>query len=493
MPIIGKGAPLLRDLPPTQQMEYLSLAGVQVLNRPSLAYPDDLAGFIENVLGDRLWSQQRAICNSVRDNRYTWVRKCHSSGGTWLMARLALAFLFAYPKESTTVLTTAPTGRQGAELLWRELRDAWQNSKVQLPGRLYEGDTRVQVSNRQFILGFSAGKAADVPGFHARRILVLKDEATGIEDEISKALDSSMSSGLTVRTVAMSQPTEPSGLFYDAFNRNRAMYAGGLFTIDAYETPNFTGEGDGAFPWLIDPVWADQKKQEWGEDSPTYRVRVRAQFPPLGTNQLISPEWCEAVQRRPPEQVEDGPLVLACDVAGMGRAETVIQPRAGGWLFAPTVVQHQDPMQIAGLLVRAWRKWGAKAIAVDVTGIGSGVMARLQELQLPQQGCKLVSVVAGGKAVAGGLGGYSNRGSELWAVFRDSLRNGELAGHLDDAQIADLTQAQAFPASDGRMKVDKYGGKDRSPDRGDALVYTAAAQAALWAGLGANVESGERV
>jgi phage terminase large subunit len=487
-------APTLLQMTPGQQAEYLALAAVRIKYRPRIAYPDDPVGFIENVLGAKLWSMQRAIAESVATRRYTFVKKCHSSGGTWLMARLALWWLFAHPDESTVVLTTAPVYRQVEELLWRELRDAWAGATVGLPGRLYAGEPRVNVTNRQYALGFSAGRPEDVPGFHARHVLILKDEAAGIPDDINDALDSAMSGGDTVRTLEMSQPYTATGRFHDAFHRHRGQYAGALFTISAFDTPNFTGEMDA--PWLIQTEWEAERRVRWGVDSPSYKVRILGEFPPQGTHQLISPDWCEVVAKKTPAQIGRlGPLVLGVDVGGLGRSESVIKPRAGNWLYPPVVLQHQDPMAVAGYVTQAWRKWHPAAIAVDVTGIGAGAFARLKELDLSPT--LLVPVVAGGKAWSDQ---YSNRGSELYGILRDELRDGVLGGSLDDDEIGDLTQVQAFPESNGRTKVDKYGeGKkkknahgEHSPDRGDALAYTGEALAALRQSGGASAE-GERV
>lgn len=440
-----------------------------------IAYPDDPVYFIEEVLGDQLWSKQKEIARAAVRQRAVYTRKCHASGGTWLMARLALWFLYAWPRDSTAILTTAPTGRQVSELLWREVRTAYHNSRRPLPGRLYEGANKLNVSGSQYMLGFSAKRPSDVPGFHAKRVLVIKDEAAGIDEPIQDALESALSGGATTLKLEMSQPLKASGRFYNAFNKDKALNAGGLFKIEATDTPGFTGEPHPHAESLLSPEWVAEKRQTWGTDSTLYRVRILANFPALGTKQLISPEWCERAALKDPHAIEDGPLVLGVDVGGMGRAETVLTPRAGNWLFDQTVLQGQDPVEVAGHVMLFALQHHPKCIAVDVTGIGAGTMGRLKELKKggALTDCTLVAVIAGGRPRK--MGDYENRGSELWATFANRLREGEMGGRFIEELNGQLIQAQAWPASNGKLHVDKYGEVDASPDRADSAVYTEAA------------------
>ena len=52
------------------------------------------------------------------------------------------------------------------------------------------------------------------------------------------------------------------------------------------ETPNVTGEGP-AIPGLASRAWVDEKRREWGEDSPLYQVRVRGNFPAHAANAIV--------------------------------------------------------------------------------------------------------------------------------------------------------------------------------------------------------------
>src|SRR3954447_7519419 len=86
----------------------------QLLQR--VARPGDPVGFFREVLGWEPWSKQGEIARAVVEHRHVFVKKCPASGGTALMARLALWFLFSH--SPSIVLTTAPTDRQVQQLLW---------------------------------------------------------------------------------------------------------------------------------------------------------------------------------------------------------------------------------------------------------------------------------------------------------------------------------------------------------------------------------------
>ena len=83
--------------------------------------------FIEHVLGAKLWEKQIQIANGLNDHRIVAVRSCHGSGKTFLAAQLALWWLYTRP--FSTVITTAPTGRQVTDLLWKEIRKSHKRAE----------------------------------------------------------------------------------------------------------------------------------------------------------------------------------------------------------------------------------------------------------------------------------------------------------------------------------------------------------------------------
>jgi hypothetical protein len=51
--------------------------------------------------------------------------------------------------------------------------------------------------------------------------------------------------------------------------------------VDGLESPNFTGEDVPAMlgELLLSPTWVEERKLDWGEDSPLFQSKVRGNFP----------------------------------------------------------------------------------------------------------------------------------------------------------------------------------------------------------------------
>jgi hypothetical protein len=92
------------------------------------AMQQDPLGVIRDLLGSPLWKDQEEIILAVKDNPRTAWRSSHGIGKTYICARLVLTFLYSFPY--SIVLTTAPTWRQVEDLIWKEIRSAYNNSNM---------------------------------------------------------------------------------------------------------------------------------------------------------------------------------------------------------------------------------------------------------------------------------------------------------------------------------------------------------------------------
>jgi len=84
----------------------------------------------------------------------------------------------------------------------------------------------------------STNQASNFQGYHGKHVLIIADEAPGIEQEIWDAI-AGVAAGGDVRIVTAGNPTTPSGRFYDAFHRERSLW--NCISIDALESPNLDG------------------------------------------------------------------------------------------------------------------------------------------------------------------------------------------------------------------------------------------------------------
>src|SRR6202521_2915570 len=256
--------------------------------------------FASHVLGADLWEREAEILQSIKDHRRTAVKACHGVGKTFTLAIAALWWLARY--REGIVLTTSPTQRQVRTQLWSEIHRAVERAKVPYP-KLKTTELKFRDDNN-FAIGFSTNQTENFQGYHGKDVLIIADEAPGIESGIWGAIAGTMAGG-NVHIVMAGNPTIPSGAFFDAFSGERGIWK--CYTIDAFDSPNLQGlsleqllqldpaEGgpldQNPFPYLATKRWVyDQYLAWWHGDessSPNWLSRVRAQFPDQAQNALI--------------------------------------------------------------------------------------------------------------------------------------------------------------------------------------------------------------
>ena len=271
----------------------------------------DPARFSEFYLNHRTWWGQRDMLRAVAEHPRVAIRACHASSKTFAAAELVLWWFIRY-KTNSIVLTTSPTGRQVEALLWGEIRKTLAGRpKINYPPTNL---TEIKISESRRALGFSTSPenaGVNIAGFHGAHVLVIIDEAIGVQGPISEAIEGARAGG-DVRQLVLCNPVVPSGPVYDIFTKQRAQWH--TITIDAFDTPNlkcmcmdektkkrikhpdFTldvlrslppglQENDLSLfqhkPWpeLITRYWVYEMYRKYGEDSAFWEARVRGQFP----------------------------------------------------------------------------------------------------------------------------------------------------------------------------------------------------------------------
>jgi len=414
-------------------------------------YADRPVAFIVEVLGDDPWKLQREIANGLAASRRVTVRSCNGAGKTWLAARLVLWFLFTRP--NSTVVTTAPTWHQVRNLLWRGVRAA--HSRAKLPGDCHQ--IELNLAAEWFATGLSTDEPERFQGFHGGDggILFIADEASGIEDAIFEAGDGFLTKPDSY-VLLIGNPNTPAGYFFETHRQPGWL----KFKISAFDVPEH----------LVSRVWIEQRREEWGADSPAFRVRVLGEFPETGDNTLISLGDASAAQLRTFEVTGAVEIVLGSDIARYGGDESVAYVRRGQGVVASRYWHGNDTQESAGLIAVLARELGASTLYVDEIGVGAGVVDALKHLGLP-----VIGVNVGSSADNKDL--YLNRRAELFFTLRERFRTGEIgipAG--DDLLVAQLTDIRYKYTPAGKYQIES---KDemkkrrrKSPDRADALALT---------------------
>jgi len=430
-------------------------------------YRTDPTGFARERLRCEPWSKQRQVFDYLKEpNARVSVRSCNGVGKTHLAAASALWFLYSF--SPCRVVTTAPKLQQLRNSLWAEIRLAHARSGLQ--GEC--GSLALRLTDDQFAIGQTATEATSFQGLHAPHILVIAEEAAGLEEPIWEGIDALLTSG-DARLLIIGNPTSSSGRFYDSHHSTRDLYR--TVHISALDSPNFTGEvvPEGLSRSLITRAWVERQAQEWGEDSPLYRARVLGEFPDQAEGSLIALSWLERAKESDLPAGQH-PIEAGLDVARQGGCENVLAIRQGPRLLHLEAWRSDDLMQTAGRAAAAIRDWSITTLRVDATGMGSGVLDRLREQGLPAVGVWV---------------GDRPRDPERFTMLRDEiawglrerLREGEMSGLTDSRTMAQLSALKYSFDSRGRIRVESKDEMSRrglpSPDRADAVVLAYAAVA----------------
>jgi hypothetical protein len=433
-------------------------------------------GWVENRLGERLWSKQREIAASVRENRYTAVPSCHGTGKSHTASRLLLHWLNAHPIGEAFVVTAAPTQAQIEGVVWRYVQQA--HAAAALPGRVTTGNVpMLRTSTGEMIAwGRKPADFADptmamqaFQGIHARYVLVILDEACGIPAWLWDAADTLVVNDHS-RVVAIGNPDSPAARFEKVCRPGSGW---NVIPIGAEDTPNFTGEEvtPEVAESLISKGWVEERERQWGRESALFTSKVLGRFPSISEDTLIGADLIVAAQERSLPDVEPR-TVIACDVARLGGDRTVVYVNRCGRVRLLRQLPAQDTMRTTGDLVALKRETGydRQPLVLDVGGLGIGIYDRLREQSVPVEGFS-------GAERAWRPERFANRRAEVFWALRDAMMRGQIdLDPLDEELAAQLGSLRWHRDSKGRIVIES---KDEmrkrglpSPDRADAVSMT---------------------
>ena len=454
---------------------------------------DDPVGWVSERLGEHLWSKQREIAESVRDNRYTAVASCHDAGKSFVASRLVCWWLDVHPPGDAFAVTTAPTAPQVSAILWREIRRA--HRKGGLKGYITQGNVPEWKLGDGESIGYGRKPADDdqaaFQGIHTLYPLIVVDEACGVPKNLFDAVDA-LATNENARVLAIGNPDDPSSHFSKVCKPGSGWH---VIHIDGLATPNMTADAiaghreladlftrlglepstedvpDGLRPLLLSPLWVWERIKRWGVTSPIFTAKVRGTFPEIGHDTLITPAMIRAAQER---SLAPGPRsILGVDVARFGLDRTVIA--LSQWPRTRIVAEYAKLATTAttGHVIAAKREHGAHEIRVDGVGVGGGVVD-----QLVEQGQDVLDMQAGAGAVDNEH--FLNARAEWYWALRERFEQGDVDLDPDDDDLAAQLGAMKYRyTSRGQVQIEsKEDMKKRglpSPDRADAVMLTAAA------------------
>ena len=435
---------------------------------------NDPVRFAKSVFDATLWDRQAEIAHAVETERRVAVKACHASGKTFDAAAIALWFACRY--RNARVITLAPGWLTTRAVIWSEIHSLLQRARFKLPTTV-ANQTEIRFGPDNLLIGLSANEPTRLQGHHAEHILLIADEATGINPEFWPAVEGILASGDS-HLLLLGNPTVNSGYFYDAFGRNRAAWK--TFTISAFDTPNLAGislEGllemsdneldANSHPFLTTRRWVKDRWAEWfngsPENSPLWQSRVLGEFPSASSNTLIPLALLEAACR--PAIDHGDPVIIGVDPAGPGRDRTVAVACASGAILDVGVFTDANAEGPTIQFIRKWRD-RVKVVRVDSAGIGFYFSEHMRPLGYRTEAINVASSSADKER-------FANLKAERFWFLRERFAKGQISG-LSDDMLAELAAIEYVVDTRGRIAIESKASVTsalgRSPDLAEALM-----------------------
>jgi hypothetical protein len=412
---------------------------------------------------------QRELLSSVRDDlndkfragalQYA-VASGHGVGKSALSAWLALWAISVKPDLAGVM--TANTRHQLNGKSWRELA-VWHKRLLNAHWFTWTRDRFTLNDNPEtFISAVAWSKSCPeaFAGLHSKNILMIFDEASAIDDIIWENADGSMTTKGALWFV-FGNPTRTSGRFRRAFGDLKHRWK--TFRVVSRSAKMTDKEQIAG--------WA----KDFGDDSDFFRIRVKGDFPRAGGCQFISADRVDAAVKRTVQYNEwaHAPAVIGVDVARFGEDASAVAVRKGHKLLLLKRFRGLDTMTFSGIVAQMIEEFLPAQVFVDETGVGAGVVDRLQQL-----GFSCVAGIAFSGAASKRK--YFNKRTEMWGDMRDWLKSADIP---DERELKEELAAPSYSFREERIALEKKDDMKKrglaSPDGADALALTFAYPTAL--------------
>ena len=356
---------------------------------------------LENFTGPRKWQEKilRDIGIHIQRNQSVdlpemfrlAVASGRGIGKSALVSWLILWMLST--RLGSTIIVTANTEQQLRSRTWAELgkwltlaiNSHWFNKTATTirPAQWFEEalirdlkiDTGYYYAQAQL---WSEENPDAFAGIHSSYgVCLIMDEASGIPAPIYSVSEGFFSEPTADRYwFTFSNPRRNTGPFYDSFHSKRSYW-------NQEQIDSRTVEG-------TDKELFQQMLEQYGEDSTVARVEVLGEFPRADDDTVIPMELIKAAVDRDVALSASAPIIWGLDVARYGGDNSALCVRQGNTVLELKSFQSMDLMQLCGAIKNRYDDCTAlerpQEILIDVIGLGSGVVDRLAEQNLPVRG-----------------------------------------------------------------------------------------------------------
>lgn len=426
--------------------------------------------------GDRFTWQQTVILEAYNravrtfdkdsfDASLRWIttRSGHGIGKTGTMSIVAIHFLYCF--FGSQIGMTANTEQQVKDIFMKEfyvwkmrLPDGMQQDFNQVDDHIRIGEEkdwflRAQVARPE--------KPEALAGLHAKYVLILVDEASGVSDKVFEVMKGALT-GENFIVMYYSNPTRTEGEFFESHKK------GSRYTkihFSSLESP------------IVKDTYAPSIEADYGKNSDEYKIRVLGDFASVAEmddkgwiplfanlNILFEPERGQIINSS----------IMGVDPAGQGRDYSVIHLRDNIYLKEVLREATSNPKDLARKieLIRDAYQCVSNDIAVDGFGIGAEVVQNVQT-----KVGESVNAILTDRPREGTEKQFSNFKAELAWKFREWVaKGGIIITNNPKEWLRELAKIKMKRDLQGRIhlmgKVEFKKEHGFSPDRFDAAIYT---------------------
>ena len=378
------------------------------------------------------------------------------------------------------VFTTAPVFSQLSDTLWPAIHNL--NNDLGLGYELldmkFKGVHGLATSKTS-----RPGRASNIEGPHADRILVIIDEAKGIDPNVLDSVQGFLSQADTVDEtgrrrqdyiVMSSAPGFKRGVFFDAHTTSK-LWAKYHFTLNDCLTAG-----------RVSQSWVNDMAAEYGEGSVIYRRDVLGEFCDDDGNQFLPASSMEKsiaryheLQTDPAawETITQGPLIIGIDPASVGGDETAVAFYNPDYKIMWNQTTEKTTDDLVELGTKYATRWPDAEIIVDSDGLGEGVYhaARSHNRAGTVHGFK-ANYSTDSTSRTGSR--FRNVKTQAWNQLKEMLtpRGDEPVLALPpDNMLWDEIQSQQIRSHTNDVlqagtKTEQKAVLNRSPDRADSLI-----------------------
>lgn len=394
-----------------------------------------------------------SVCILVEHPSHLFVGRDHIvTHNTALVSWLILWFIST--RSHPQIVVTARTRDQLIKKTWRELA-LWHKMAINRHWFTWTATKFYHTAHPETwfagAIPWSAENSESFAGTHSKYVLLIYDEASSIDDIIWEVTEGAMTTDNAIWAV-FGNPTRNTGRFRECFGSFKHRWI--RFHVDSRES--MMANQEQLRQWI----------EDYGDDSDFVRVRIKGEFPRAGTSQFIATDLVERAMNNHPPLDPHTIKVLSVDVARFGDDQTVITRRQGNVVFPQRKFRGLDTMQVAAMVAEEMDDWQPDATFIDGTGLGAGVVDRLNSLNR-----RVLDVQAGSSA--NDKLKYANKRAEMWGRMLDWLKT-DVGLPKDKDLLASLTGLEyghnAAMAVQLEKKADMKSRGLASPDEADSLA-----------------------